>query len=72
MSGHRIPVVEGRAAVAGDFELPGGAGRGARIALDSGVLPIAATVELREGRPHAVCATVYRTARRLMAGILSV
>ena len=43
-----------------------------RLGHPSGVLPIAATVELREGRPHAVCATVYRTARRLMAGLLSV
>ncbi len=43
-----------------------------RLGHASGVLPIAATVELREGRPHAVCATVYRTARRLMAGLVSV
>jgi 2-methylaconitate cis-trans-isomerase PrpF len=30
----RVPVVDGEAAVVGDFELPGVAGRGARIALD--------------------------------------
>ena len=29
-----MPVAEGEAAVEGDFELPGVAGRGARIALD--------------------------------------
>lgn len=43
-----------------------------RLGHPSGVLPIAATVALREGQPHAVCATVYRTARRLMAGVVCV
>jgi hypothetical protein len=43
-----------------------------RLGHPSGVLPIAAEVTLRDGQPHAVCARVYRTARRLMAGVVSV
>jgi len=47
------------------------ASRGAgdvRLAHPSGVLPIAAAVSTRDGRPTAETVTVYRTARRLMEG----
>ncbi|HEV8438674.1 MAG TPA: PrpF domain-containing protein [Methylomirabilota bacterium] len=43
-----------------------------RLGHPSGVLPIAATVVARDGRPHAECVTVYRTARRLMEGFVRV
>ncbi len=43
-----------------------------RLAHPSGVLPIAATVAARDGRPWAERVTVYRTARRLMEGFVRV
>ena len=43
-----------------------------RLGHPSGVLPIAASVGIRGGQPHAECATVYRTARRLMEGFVRV
>jgi 2-methylaconitate cis-trans-isomerase PrpF len=51
------------------------ASRGAgdvRLGHPSGVLPIAATVGLRDGMPWAEKVTVYRTARRLMEGWIRV
>jgi 2-methylaconitate cis-trans-isomerase PrpF len=39
-----------------------------RLAHPSGVLPIAAAVTQRGGKPYAEHVTVYRTARRLMEG----
>jgi 2-methylaconitate isomerase len=43
-----------------------------RLGHPSGVLPIAATVSVRDGRPHAEGVTVYRSARRLMEGFVRV
>jgi 2-methylaconitate cis-trans-isomerase PrpF len=43
-----------------------------RLGHPSGVLPIAASVGTRDGQPHAECVTVYRTARRLMEGLVRV
>jgi 2-methylaconitate cis-trans-isomerase PrpF len=43
-----------------------------RLGHPSGVLPIAASVGVRDGRPHAERVTVYRTARRLMEGFVRV
>ena len=43
-----------------------------RLGHPSGVLPITARVETREGRPWAESVTVYRTARRLMEGFVRV
>ena len=43
-----------------------------RLGHPSGVLPIAASVGTREGRPYAERVTVYRTARRLMEGFVRV
>ena len=43
-----------------------------RLGHPSGILPIAASVGLRDGRPHAERVTVYRTARRLMEGFVRV
>jgi 2-methylaconitate isomerase len=43
-----------------------------RMGHPSGVLPIAAVVNARDGAPHAECVTVYRTARRLMEGFVRV
>jgi 2-methylaconitate isomerase len=43
-----------------------------RLGHPSGVLPIAATVSMRDGRPHAEGVTVYRSARRLMEGFVRV
>jgi len=43
-----------------------------RLGHPSGVLPIAARVGTREGRPWAESVTVYRTARRLMEGFVRV
>ncbi|MFK8254137.1 2-methylaconitate cis-trans isomerase PrpF family protein [Ancylobacter terrae] len=43
-----------------------------RLGHPSGILPVAASVSLREGRPHAEEAVVYRTARRLMEGTVLV
>jgi 2-methylaconitate isomerase len=43
-----------------------------RMGHPSGVLPIAAVVNTRDGAPHAECVTVYRTARRLMEGFVRV
>ena len=43
-----------------------------RLGHPSGVLPIAASVVTREGRPQAERITVYRTARRLMEGSIRV
>jgi 2-methylaconitate isomerase len=43
-----------------------------RLGHPSGVLPIAAGVNARDGVPHAECVTVYRTARRLMEGFVRV
>jgi 2-methylaconitate cis-trans-isomerase PrpF len=43
-----------------------------RLGHPSGVLPIAATVGSRDGRPYAERVTVYRTARRLMEGFVRV
>ena len=43
-----------------------------RLGHPSGVLPIAAAVGARDGRPHALRVTVYRTARRLMEGFVRV
>ncbi len=43
-----------------------------RLGHPSGVLPIAAAVSLRDGRPHAERVTVYRSARRLMEGFVRV
>lgn len=47
-------------------------GGGLRLGHPSGVLPIAATVAARDGRPWAERVTVYRTARRLMEGFVRV
>jgi 2-methylaconitate cis-trans-isomerase PrpF len=52
--------------------LRGPAGGPLRLAHPSGVLPVAARVERRDGRPHAEHVTVYRTARRLMEGFVLV
>jgi 2-methylaconitate cis-trans-isomerase PrpF len=43
-----------------------------RVGQPSGVLPVAASVVIRHGEPWAECATVYRTARRLMEGFVRV
>ena len=43
-----------------------------RLGHPSGVLPIAASVGTRDGRPFAERVTVYRTARRLMEGFVRV
>jgi 2-methylaconitate cis-trans-isomerase PrpF len=43
-----------------------------RLGHPSGVLPIAAAVGTRDGRPWAERVTVYRTARRLMEGFVRV
>jgi 2-methylaconitate cis-trans-isomerase PrpF len=43
-----------------------------RLGHPSGVLPIAAAVGARDGRPYALRVTVYRTARRLMEGFVRV
>ncbi len=43
-----------------------------RLGHPSGVLPVAAAVGAREGQPHALRVTVYRTARRLMEGFVRV
>lgn len=43
-----------------------------RLGHPSGVLPIAAAVSTRDGRPHAERVTVYRSARRLMEGFIRV
>lgn len=44
------------------------AGEAVRIGHPSGVLPVDASVSAENGRPRAGTATVFRTARRLMAG----
>ena len=50
-----------------------GAARGdVRLGHPSGVLPVAARVGTREGRPWAESVTVYRTARRLMEGFVRI
>ena len=43
-----------------------------RLGHPSGILPIAASVSTRDGRPWAEKVTVYRTARRLMEGFVRV
>jgi 2-methylaconitate cis-trans-isomerase PrpF len=43
-----------------------------RLGHPSGVLPVAASVAARDGQPHAERVTVYRTARRLMEGLVRV
>lgn len=43
-----------------------------RLGHPSGVLPISASVGIRDGQPHAERVTVYRTARRLMEGFVRV
>jgi len=43
-----------------------------RLGHPSGVLPVAARVGTREGRPWAESVTVYRTARRLMEGFVRI
>jgi 2-methylaconitate cis-trans-isomerase PrpF len=43
-----------------------------RLGHPSGVLPIAASVSMRDGHPWAERVTVYRTARRLMEGFVRV
>jgi 2-methylaconitate cis-trans-isomerase PrpF len=43
-----------------------------RLGHPSGILPIAASVSTRDGRPWAERVTVYRTARRLMEGFVRV
>jgi hypothetical protein len=43
-----------------------------RIGHPSGVLPVAATVTVRDGEPFAEGVTVYRTARRLMEGFVRI
>jgi 2-methylaconitate cis-trans-isomerase PrpF len=43
-----------------------------RLGHPSGVLPIDATVKMRDGAPWAECVTVYRTARRLMEGSIRI
>jgi 2-methylaconitate cis-trans-isomerase PrpF len=43
-----------------------------RLGHPSGILPIAASVGVRDGQPHAERVTVYRTARRLMEGFVRV
>ena len=54
-------------------ECDGSRGHGdVRLGHPSGVLPIAAAVAHRDGRPHAEKVTVYRTARRLMEGFVRV
>src|SRR5262249_50027191 len=43
-----------------------------RLGHPPGLLPLAASVAARAGRPHAERVTVYRTARRLMEGFVRV
>jgi 2-methylaconitate cis-trans-isomerase PrpF len=43
-----------------------------RLGHPSGVLPIAAAVTVRDGRPYAERVTVYRSARRLMEGFVRI
>jgi 2-methylaconitate cis-trans-isomerase PrpF len=43
-----------------------------RIGQPSGVLPVAASVAIRDGEPFAEGVTVYRTARRLMEGFIRI
>ena len=43
-----------------------------RIGQPSGVLPVAASVAIRDGEPWAEGVTVYRTARRLMEGFIRI
>ena len=47
-------------------------GRDLRLGTPSGVVTVGADVEQREGAPHAVSATLLRTARRLMQGAVAV
>jgi hypothetical protein len=73
---HRAFALTGAMCLAVAAHIPGSlvqecAGRPAgdvRLGHPSGILPVAAEVTLQDGRPRAVCARVYRTARRLMAG----
>lgn len=60
--------VEG--SVVADCAAPAARAPGADVRLGhpSGVLPIAASVVVRDGEPHAERVTTYRTARRLMEG----
>jgi hypothetical protein len=51
---------------------PGDKDGDVRLGHPSGVLPIAATVTIRDGEPWAERVTVYRTARRLMEGFVRV
>ncbi len=53
-------------------ECVGRVGGDVRLGHPSGVLPIAARVETRDGRPWALSVTVYRTARRLMEGYVRI
>ncbi|HVQ76588.1 MAG TPA: PrpF domain-containing protein [Candidatus Binatia bacterium] len=48
------------------------AGADVRLAHPSGILPIAASVLVRDGEPHADRVTTYRTARRLMEGFVRI
>ena len=48
------------------------AGSDVRLGHPSGVLPVDAVVSLRGSEPHAERVTVYRTARRLMEGVVLV
>jgi 2-methylaconitate cis-trans-isomerase PrpF len=43
-----------------------------RLGHPSGLLPLDASVSLRDGKPWARQVTVYRTARRLMEGFVRV
>ncbi len=43
-----------------------------RLGHPSGILPVAAAVRVRDGRPWAERVTVYRTARRLMEGFVRI
>jgi hypothetical protein len=47
-------------------------GHDTRLGHPSGILPIAASVGVRDGEPWAERVTVYRTARRLMEGFVRV
>jgi hypothetical protein len=53
-------------------ECVAGATGDVRLGHPSGVLPIAARVEIAGGEPRAETVTVYRTARRLMEGFVRV
>ncbi len=52
--------------------MAGSAADDVRVGHPSGVLPVAASVGLRDGVPWAERVTVYRTARRLMEGFVRV